>query len=80
MPSAKGSRVAKLLKIDVRFQTPQATPNFHLLADFGIEATESYWSIIPKQVWYVIACAVFSWTLRGQEMSLPFPATCPPLS
>lgn len=46
---------------------------FIFLADFGLESTESYWSILPTPVWAVIGFAVFTWVVRGEEVRLAAP-------
>lgn len=43
------------------------------LTDFGVESTESYWSLLPKPVWAVIGFAVFTWFVRGEELRLVAP-------
>jgi len=48
---------------------------FVAFADFGVAKTESYWSILPKQVWGVLGFAAFSWLIRGEELRLMFPQT-----
>ncbi|MFC5571608.1 hypothetical protein ACFPN1_16255 [Lysobacter yangpyeongensis] len=46
---------------------------FIALTDFGVESTESYWSLLPKPVWAVIGFAVFTWVVRGEELRLAAP-------
>src|SRR5690606_31037377 len=46
---------------------------FIAVADFGVENTESYWSLLPKPVWAVIGIAVFTWIVRGEEVRLALP-------
>lgn len=41
--------------------------------EFGVSATESWWSGIPKPVLYFIAFAVFTWFTRGESLSLSMP-------
>jgi len=52
------------------------TAVFMILAvtfEFGVSATESWWSGIPKPVLYFIAFAVFTWFTRGESLSLSMP-------
>ena len=43
--------------------------------EFGASKTETFWSILPTPVWYVLAFAVFAWSFRGEELRIVLPKT-----
>ena len=46
---------------------------FMTLVNFGVQSTETYWSLIPKPLLAVVGFAVFSWVVRGEGMRLALP-------
>jgi hypothetical protein len=49
------------------------TVTIGMLTEKGVTATETFWSEVPRWVWYVVAVSAVAWIARGETFQIRLP-------